>query len=306
MRRFALGTLVALSLAVSANAQSPEDNLFLSDHGTRVAGFSSEFGSGWDAANLTPALSDFDPAGSVVRPLVWSSASMVEFPHWILFDFGAPKWITTLVFDNYLEEESDHPGISAREVQIWTGDTPDEMEQAFSFELARNERGQAVKIMPVESRYVKIVVLSNFGHPWYTELGATRAFDDGSRPDDLSARLAADGAAEIYGLYFDFGNARLRSESDTVLNEIAAYALAHPDECYALEGHTDSVGADTANMDLSLARAEAARTALIARSVDALRLSADGFGESRPVATNESAEGRAANRRVTLRIVPSA
>lgn len=285
-----------------AAPSAPEDNLFLSDNGTRIAAFSSEYGSGWEAANLTPSRADIDPDGHIVRPLIWSSAPMAEFPHWLLFEFSELRWVTSLVFDNYIEEEPDHPGISAKDIEIWTGADPEHMKKAAAFALEKNKQAQSVKIAPVETRYIKIVIASNYGHPWYTELGATRAFDDGTRPDDLAAKLAQDGAIDLYGIYFDFGSASLRAESDEELDRIAAYAIANPDKKLVIEGHTDSVGSDAANLALSAARANAVKTALIGRGVDAGTLGTAGFGEEKPVATNDTALGRAANRRVTLRL----
>lgn len=307
VRRAGFAWLAALVMAVApaagANAADPAaDNLFLSDHGTRVVAFSSEYGSGWEAANLTPSRADLVPENGVVRSLVWSSAPDAPFPHWLLFDFGQPRWITHLVFDNFLADEADHPGISARDIELWVGDAPEAMSRVASFTLARNEPGQAVRIEPVQARLVKLVVASNYGHPWYTELGATQAFDDGSRPGGLAEALAGQGSVELYGLYFDFGSARLREESAPVLEEIVRYAAAHPGVALALEGHTDAIGDDEANLALSRARAAAVLEALVARGVDAGRLSSDGFGESRPVAGNDTVQGRASNRRVTLRV----
>lgn len=281
---------------------APKDNLFLSDNGTRIAGFSSEYGSGWEAANLTPSKADIDPDGSIIRPLIWSSAPMAEFPHWILFEFSEPRWVTSLVFDNYIEEEPDHPGISAKDIEIWTGEDADHMVKAAGFRLEKNERDQAAKIDPVETRLIKIVIDSNYGHPWYTELGATRAFDDGTRPDDLAAQLAKGGAVDLYGIYFDTGSAKLRPESDVQIDKIAAYAKANPGQRLMIEGHTDSVGGDATNLALSAARAAAVKTALIGRGVNAGRLDTAGFGEEQPVASNDTAIGRAANRRVSLRL----
>lgn len=296
--------LVAVSLpGIAADpAEAEAANLFLSDHGTRVVAFSSEYGSGWEAANLTPSHADLQPENAIVRPLVWSSAPDAPFPHWLLFDFGQRRWITHLVFDNFLADEADHPGISAKDIEVWVGDDAAAMTRVASFTLVRNQADQAVRIEPVQTRLVKLVVASNYGHPWYTELGASRAFDDGSRPGGLAQALDAEGSVELYGLYFDFGSARLREESTPVLDEITRYALSHPGVTLVLEGHTDAIGDDEANLALSRDRAEAVRQALVARGVAAGSLRSDGFGETRPVAGNETIQGRATNRRVTLRV----
>lgn len=294
--------LAALVLAHPAlGAEKPEDNLFLQENGARVAAFSSEFGSGWEASNLTPSRADFDGAGAPVRQFIWSSASMAPFPHWVTIRLDRPTWITTLVFDNFLAEEPDHPGISAREIEVWTGPDEASLTRRAAFELERNKAGQIVRIDPVEARAVKLVVKSNYGHPWYTELGATRAFDDGSRPQALDRVLADKGAVDLYGVYFDFGSARLRAESAPTLKEVAAWAKAHPGIGLVIEGHTDSVGADEANRTLSATRAEAVTRELKRLGVTT-PLRAVGYGETRPVADNGSDEGRARNRRVTLRL----
>jgi len=267
-----------------------------------VLAFSSEYGSGWEAANLTPSRADLEPENAIIRPLVWSSAPDAPFPHWLLFGFSEPRWITHLVFDNFLADEADHPGISAKDIEVWAGDDEAQLSRVATFTLARNQPGQAVRIEPLQARRVKLVIASNYGHPWYTELGATQAFDDGSRPGGLAQALAERGSVDLYGLYFDFGSAHLRGESGPVLDAIAAYARGHADADLVLEGHTDAVGDDAANLALSSARAGAVREALVARGIAAGRLAATGFGETRPVADNDTAQGRASNRRVTLRL----
>jgi OOP family OmpA-OmpF porin len=70
----------------------------------------------------------------------------------------------------------------------------------------------------------------------------------------------------------------------------------------AIEGHTDSRGADAFNLELSKRRAKTVRAFLIVQGVSEGRLTADGFGESRPIASNDTQEGRNQNRRVEFRL----
>ena len=103
---------------------------------------------------------------------------------------------------------------------------------------------------------------------------------------------------------FGHRDAKLRPEAGAVLDAIVAALTQHPEIArLAIEGHTDDRGGARANLKLSRDRAEAVRRYLVEHGVDARRLSAEGFGESRPLEPNVSDRGRARNRRVELRIV---
>jgi outer membrane protein OmpA-like peptidoglycan-associated protein len=103
---------------------------------------------------------------------------------------------------------------------------------------------------------------------------------------------------------FDLGKTTIRPESGTLLDEIATVLKQHPEITRVLvEGHTDSSGSARVNSRLSQARAEAVVSALVERGVEKARLAAKGFGPSRPIASNDTPEGRDANRRVEISIV---
>jgi outer membrane protein OmpA-like peptidoglycan-associated protein len=117
----------------------------------------------------------------------------------------------------------------------------------------------------------------------------------------IAQQLATSGRAQIYGIYFDFASDALRPESDAVLKEISQVLGEHPDWKLGVEGHTDNIGGDAFNLDLSQRRAAAVKQALVTRyHIAAERLSPAGFGAARPVESNNTMEGRARNRRVEL------
>jgi outer membrane protein OmpA-like peptidoglycan-associated protein len=128
---------------------------------------------------------------------------------------------------------------------------------------------------------------------------------EGSGEAALEEALLNDGRAQIPDIYFSSGSDQIREESEVRLQEIANVLNRHSDWKLNVEGHTDSFAADDFNLELSQRRAAAVKSALVTRyGTDASRLTPQGFGETRPRASNETAVGRAENRRVELVRLP--
>jgi outer membrane protein OmpA-like peptidoglycan-associated protein len=105
-------------------------------------------------------------------------------------------------------------------------------------------------------------------------------------------------------ILFETGKAAIRKQSFKLLDEVAAVLTLNPHLGPILvEGHTDNVGSRAINLELSQRRAEAVMAYLVEKGIDASRLSAKGFGFSRPIASNATPLGRAKNRRVEFRII---
>jgi outer membrane protein OmpA-like peptidoglycan-associated protein len=116
----------------------------------------------------------------------------------------------------------------------------------------------------------------------------------------LESELNAERRAVIYGLYFDFNSATIKPTSNALLDTIAAVMNSHPEWVLNVEGHTDNIGGDARNQDLSARRAAAVRTALVERGIAEKRLTTAGHGAASPRDTNATLAGRAHNRRVEL------
>lgn len=106
-------------------------------------------------------------------------------------------------------------------------------------------------------------------------------------------------------VHFAFDRAVIRPQSYAILDDVAAIIKANQGSIRSIgiEGNTDSIGSDAYNMRLSERRANAVRNYLIKKGVSASQLDTVGFGETRPVATNDTAAGRAKNRRVEFKVV---
>ncbi|MEE4286299.1 MAG: OmpA family protein [Mariniphaga sp.] len=111
-------------------------------------------------------------------------------------------------------------------------------------------------------------------------------------------RFLQDGKIIANGIRFDVNKATLRPESMGVINEIAALMKDHPEVKFSVEGHTDSDGDDNLNQTLSEQRAGTVVATLEKLGIDTNRLTSKGWGESKPMDTNSTPEGKANNRRV--------
>lgn len=117
----------------------------------------------------------------------------------------------------------------------------------------------------------------------------------------LAKALEANGSVAIHGILFDTGKATITPDSEKVLQTIGDVLKADAALRLEIQGHTDNVGQKAANQTLSQQRAEAVRQSLITRfGIAAARLTAAGFGDTKPVGPNTTEDGRALNRRVEL------
>jgi OOP family OmpA-OmpF porin len=117
---------------------------------------------------------------------------------------------------------------------------------------------------------------------------------------DIERQFAKDCHVALYGVVFDFNKAVLKPESDSVLQRVLAFANKDAALKLEVQGHTDNVGGDAYNQQLSEARSKSVMAWLVQHGVASNRLSFKGFGKTRPVASNDDDEGRAKNRRVEI------
>ena len=168
-----------------------------------------------------------------------------------------------------------------RYVKVYAGDT--RIANVPSADLGRSDR-------------IRIELPGTAQTPGY--VGNIRVMAGGRKLYDA---LAESGRVATQGIYFDTGSDVLRPESSGTLKEIGAMLTEHPELRLTIEGHTDDVGDAAANRALSERRAAAVKAALVSGyGVDAARLRAAGFGDTKPSAPNRTPEGRAQNRRVEL------
>ncbi|KQC30741.1 OmpA family protein [Flagellimonas eckloniae] len=154
----------------------------------------------------------------------------------------------------------------------------------------------------------------NKGCPWPDKDGDSVLDKDDQCPD-VAGTVANNGCPEVteevqkqlndYArtILFDTGRSSIKAESTSVMVDIITILNEYPNAKFSVEGHTDSVGGATTNQKLSESRANSVRDFLIDKGVGASRLTAVGYGEDKPIATNNTRAGRAQNRRVEINLV---
>jgi outer membrane protein OmpA-like peptidoglycan-associated protein len=101
-------------------------------------------------------------------------------------------------------------------------------------------------------------------------------------------------------ILFETGKSQIQAESLTIVDQIFELLHSDPSLKISVEGHTDNVGDAAGNKKLSTDRAKSVMNALIAKGIEASRLTSTGWGQEKPVADNRTEEGRASNRRVEI------
>ncbi|MCB0749441.1 MAG: OmpA family protein [Ignavibacteriae bacterium] len=115
---------------------------------------------------------------------------------------------------------------------------------------------------------------------------------------DLYDRVISEGKFVTNGIHFEVNKSEIKPESMGVINNIVKMMEEHSDLNFSIEGHTDSDGDESSNQRLSEKRATAVKSVLVEQGIDETRFSTKGFGESIPLDSNSTSEGKANNRRV--------
>jgi outer membrane protein OmpA-like peptidoglycan-associated protein len=203
---------------------------------------------------------------------------------------------------------SARPGIYNRQGELSAVYRPKIVKQVLDVKLQVDKE---YAIMYVDAERVGQAPVSNFARSKSIEfaMSANQRFPNYIADivvavglDPLYESLTTKGEATTRGLLFDFGSDRLRDESAKALRDLVDALSRAANLNVDIEGHTDAVGDAAANQQLSERRAAAVVAYLSARGITPSRLRAVGMGESTPVASNDTPEGRQENRRVVIRV----
>ncbi len=175
---------------------------------------------------------------------------------------------------------------------------------SVKFQITTDKDGYFICGISTGSNY--ICIIENNDYQYYTQNFNLSSAIENNHPYLLNIRLipileikknTVNAPVVLHNIFFNSGSAELMPESSTEINLLYNLLSDHPELKIKITGHTDNVGMDNENLQLSILRAAAVKHALIDKGIEENRVISEGKGESSPIATNDTEEGRQKNRR---------
>jgi outer membrane protein OmpA-like peptidoglycan-associated protein len=176
--------------------------------------------------------------------------------------------------------------------------------EQFSYRVMSDHKGEFLLTLPLNTALN--ISVNEPGYLFYSESffleGASSALQPVERVISL-VPVEPGSTVDLYNIFFDTGSYEILPESEPELRTLLAFILKNPSLQIEIQGHTDNIGTADYNKTLSERRADAVRKYLSGKGSDPARITIKGYGMERPVASNDTEEGRSRNRRTTMMIV---
>lgn len=286
--------------------------------GLRSFGFGSCLG--WSQTQLNQSLQPYSTSAfdSAIRSLECSSGGTPLADAIVVSqqDLGSASGnIALLIFSDGMDDKSPIPGVEALKDRhgdklciytVWVGNERD-ARGAANLQSLSDVAGcglatsaEALSSTEGMTDFVKNVFFEA-GTPIENDEDNDGVVDskDKCPGTPRGAIVDMDGCWAFHGMLFDFDSDKVKSEYHPMIQNAIKVLRLNPELTVEIQGHTDSVGTDAYNQKLSERRANSVKNELVKQGIDRNRLTTVGFGESQPVASNDTDEGRAYNRRVT-------
>lgn len=225
--------------------------------------------------------------------------------------------IALIVLSDGIDETSPVPAVAALKQQygdrlcvhtIWVGNKEDAAGQA-DLEAISDVGGSCGGIATDAASVSSAAGMSDFVKKVFFKAGNPVVDGDDDQDGVLNSRdkcpdtpkgavVDRDGCWSFHGVLFDFDSAKITPKADALIQNAVHVLKLNPTLTIAVEGHTDSKGSDAYNQKLSERRANAVKSEIVRLGISPSRLTTVGYGESKPVDTNDTDQGRAYNRRV--------
>jgi OmpA-OmpF porin, OOP family len=244
----------------------------------------------WDAYYSIPA------SGELAYMVSWRNGSMSDIATIKLKPEVQPKPVV-LITGKVLNKKTNAPIGTDILCQLLPEGT------YISSANSNEETGEYQIILPYGKQYGFNATASGY-YPVSENMDLTNLKSYQEIKKDLYLVPVEEGqVVRLNNIFFEFGKAELKAESFPELDRVVELMQKNTTMRIEIGGHTDHVGTDEANAKLSDERANAVRTYLVSKGIAGERITAKGYGESKPLATNDTEEGKAINRRVEFLIV---
>ncbi|MEM7162861.1 MAG: OmpA family protein [Bacteroidota bacterium] len=218
-----------------------------------------------------------------------------------LYEFQLPEFAKSrpvTYFKGVVIDEKTKGKIGAQ-VQIYELESGELVAEAYS----DPQTGEFLVSLPTEKSYA--LNASALGYLFYSEnFDYTKGNEEKAIEKIVPMKKIEKGVSIVLeNIFFDTDKSNLKESSFVELNKLKQVLNYYPELKIQIQGHTDNVGDDIYNLGLSKERANSVMVWLYEQGIEKGRVSAEGFGESRPIASNETEEGRAQNRRTEVMII---
>lgn len=307
----------------------PGDTVIFED-GPDLNEDNGEFPSRWDLVNGNSEIINVDntnvisfPQGGTIIPYIENSKDdylpvifTIQFDVYFRPEYSRRIWVS--FYDQKNQRNSTDTKRAGFYINsTWVGDSQGNLPNTKG-NWSENGGWRHISIAYTKGKlkvYIDETRLVNIPHSIGNPSGITLEMDGygADKPEDIQYiknfriskggvkyydRVLSEGKIIVNGIKFDVNKATLKPESMGPINKIYQLMLKNPDINFSVEGHTDSDGNDANNQTLSEARGKSVMNKLIEMGISENRLKSNGFGESKPIDNNTTAEGKANNRRV--------
>ena len=167
---------------------------------------------------------------------------------------------------------------------------------------ASNKKGEYSFIIPVERNY-RIIASKKSYLPSKKDISLKGLFTEEVIKQDFEIIQLYSGSTVVLHINFDTGKHIIKSDEKSKLKGIISYLTEHPEQNIEISGHTDNEGDDEFNNSLSVNRATAVKKYFVSKGIEGSRITTVGYGLSKPIATNDTDEGKLENRRVEIKFI---
>ena len=167
-----------------------------------------------------------------------------------------------------------------------------------------DEKGEVLICLPINANYAFNV--SEPGYLFYSQSFQLKEMNTLERPEEISIglnKIEPGAEMNLYNIYFETDSFNILPESEPELEKLTSFLKNNPQLEVEIQGHTDNTGSQDKNIILSELRAKSVFQYLVLKGISSKGLKFKGYGETQPVATNKTEEGRIMNRRTTIKII---